>query len=129
MCHSSLQLNAWQAIIIRVEIRIESITRKFCKTQKIIEQIKKKGDLQEDIDQLKEELIRSEHFLRQKFVRFLVEFVPKTFWEITDELYKYNSAFPEITMDTFRQALLRIYDARSTYLQWDCLSPIMLISA
>ncbi len=89
---------------------------KFQKIQQIIERINKKGDLQKDVAQLKEELIRSERFLRQKFVLFLKEFVPKVFWDIPDELYEYQSAFPEITRDTFEQSLRLIYDTRSTYL-------------
>lgn len=42
------------------------------------------------VEQLKKDLIQGEHFLNQKFIQFLSEFVPKSFWELEDELYPKN---------------------------------------
>ena len=89
---------------------------KFEKVKGIIERISEAEAAQEVVAQLKEELIRSERFLRQKFVLFLAEHATKDFWEIPDELYKYSTVFPEITQDNFELCLREIYDARSRYL-------------
>lgn len=89
---------------------------KFEKVKGILEQISEANVAQESIVQLKGELIRSERFLRQKFVLFLTEHATKDFWEIPDELYKYSTVFPAITQDNFEPCLKEIYDARSRYL-------------
>jgi hypothetical protein len=77
------------------------------------------SDLEEardDIAELKEELIRSEQFLRQKFALFLEDHVTAEFWEVPDELYEHGTVFPPITPDNFKTCLLEAYDARSAYL-------------
>ncbi len=89
---------------------------KFEKVRGILERFSEAGEAQDNVVQLKEELIRSEHFLRQKIVLFLTEHVTKEFWEAPDELYQYSTVFPEITRDNFDLCLREIYDARSIYL-------------
>ena len=89
---------------------------KFEGVKGILERINEVDATHKDVTELKEELIRSEHFLRQKFVLFLTEHVTKEFWEIPDELYEYSTVFPEITPDNFQPCLRKVYDARSTYL-------------
>jgi hypothetical protein len=66
-------------------------------------------------DALKQELIRSEHFLFQKFALLIADNLPDEFWKTTDELYPYNSVFPPIDQKDLRWCLRKIYDARSAY--------------
>ena len=89
---------------------------KFEKASSILARINELGEADTDVAELKQELIRSEHFLRQKFVLFLAEYVPNEFWDVPDELYRYSTLFPAITQDNFERCLRDIYDARSTYL-------------
>ena len=89
---------------------------KFDKIKPILNRMEKAEDTQADVAHLKQELIASEYFLRQKFVLFLEEHVTKEFWEIPDELYKYAANFPDITRQTFEKCLKRIYDTRSSFL-------------
>jgi hypothetical protein len=89
---------------------------KFEKTKEILGRIDTCEGVRSHVDQLKQELLRSEQFLRHKFVLFLTEFATKDFWEAPDELYQYSSSFPAITEENFERCLRDIYDARSTYL-------------
>lgn len=68
------------------------------------------------VEELKAELLRSEHFLRKKFVQFLADHVTDEFWQFPDELFKYDDVFPRIERGNFEACLKEIYDARSTYL-------------
>jgi hypothetical protein len=67
------------------------------------------------VDQIKKELINSEHFLLQKFVLFITEHVPQEFYTIPDELNPDGSALPVIAAKHFTWCLKRIYNARSAY--------------
>ena len=50
------------------------------------------------------EINSREHFLRQKFLHFIMDYLPDEFWNIPDELYKYQSVFPPITSLTLGDA-------------------------
>jgi hypothetical protein len=65
--------------------------------------------------QVKEELIRRERFIGEKFRRFIVEHLPGEFWSISDELYKHPPVFPPITTSTLWACLGKVYGARSDY--------------
>jgi hypothetical protein len=88
---------------------------KFEGAREVLARIASLEGTQDDVMQLKEELIRSEHFLRQKFVLFLTEHVTEEFWEVPDELYPYSSSFPAINKENFQRCLRDAYDARSSY--------------
>ena len=88
---------------------------KFCGTRRILEKIGKLPQTETLIAEFKAELLRVEHFIRKKFVSFFVEFVTDEFWQVRDELYEYNSIFPDITTENFQSCLKRIYDTRSKY--------------
>jgi len=68
------------------------------------------------VSDLKSELLRAERFLRKKFVKFLVEFVPNQFWTTRDEIYDYENVFPALNESNFESCLKLIYDQRSKYL-------------
>lgn len=89
---------------------------KFERATTILARINELAGTDTAVAELKQELIRSEHFLRQKFVLFLAEYVPNDFWDVPDELHRHGNVFPPITRDNFERCLREIYDARSTYL-------------
>ncbi len=66
-------------------------------------------------EEMKQKLIASEYFLFQKYRNFIVEHLPKAFWNVSDELYPYNSVFPVIPEQKLGGCLRDIYDARSSY--------------
>jgi hypothetical protein len=53
-------------------------------------------------DALKQELVRSEHFLFQKFALLIADHLPDEFWKTKDELYPYSSVFPPIDQKDLR---------------------------
>lgn len=88
---------------------------KFHGVRPILERICELANAKNLVADLKEELLRLEHFLRKKFISFFVEFVTDEFWNVPDDLYHYGSIFPEITRESFEPCLKRIYDARSRF--------------
>lgn len=88
---------------------------KFRKVGTLLGDIAGHSDYQLLVSDIKRELIRSERFIRRKFVRFIEEFLPDEFWVIPDELYKYASVFPLIDRDRLGTSLRMLYDARSTF--------------
>jgi hypothetical protein len=52
----------------------------------------------------------------QKFIQFIVDYLPSEFWKIPDELYKYyQSVFSPITSLMLSECLEDVYGARSNY--------------
>ncbi len=88
---------------------------KFYGTNRILEKISELPQTQKHIAEIKKELLRVEHFIRNKFVSFFVEFLTNEFWQIPDELYAYHSVFPDISTENFQSCLKEIYDTRSRY--------------
>jgi hypothetical protein len=66
-------------------------------------------------EELKDKLIASEYFLFQKFRRFVVEHLPKSFWIVPDVLHPYKSIFPPIPEQSLGGCLRDVYDGRSAY--------------
>lgn len=67
-------------------------------------------------EEVKSKLIASEYFLFQKYKRFILEHLPKSFWTVPeDALYPYNSIFPPIPEQELGGCLRKVYDARSSY--------------
>lgn len=89
---------------------------KFANVAPILDRMAETVEARPAIEELKAELLRSEHFLRQKFVSFMQEFVTEEFWKVPDELFKYHHVFPLISPQNFSSCLKAIYDARSSYL-------------
>jgi hypothetical protein len=89
--------------------------QKFKALQSTLEAIAKLRRGQPLAEEIKEKLIASEYFLFQKFKKFILEHLPKSFWGIPDDLYPYNSIFPEISEEKLGGCLRDVYDARSSY--------------
>jgi hypothetical protein len=66
-------------------------------------------------EQLKSELIQTEHFLLKKFILFITDHLPDEFWTVADDVYPYNAAMPAMTQDNLAWCLRQIYEARSKY--------------
>lgn len=64
---------------------------------------------------IEEELLRNEHFVWQKFLLLITEYLTDEFWTIPDELYPHNTAAPPIPRGDFKWCLRRIYNGRSKY--------------
>jgi hypothetical protein len=65
---------------------------------------------------IRDELMRGEHFLRNKFVRFIEEHLRSDFWETPDDSYPwYGSVFANVTRENLPACLRKIYDGRSRY--------------
>ena len=88
---------------------------KFQKAKATIDELAKFKDADALIRKLKEDLVGGEYFLRQKFVLFLTEFVPLSFWDHEDELYRPTPGLTPITREHFSWCLKEIYDARSSF--------------
>jgi hypothetical protein len=67
------------------------------------------------VEQLKSELIQTEHFLRKKFILLITDHLPDEFWTVADDVYPYNAAMPAIKQDNLGWCLRQIYGARSKY--------------
>jgi hypothetical protein len=89
---------------------------KFNKARDILVRLNRIEEAKADVSQLKQELVRIEYFVRQKFVLFLSENITDEFWEIPDELHPYKFDYFKITQDKFEQYLRDIYDRRSKYI-------------
>jgi hypothetical protein len=66
-------------------------------------------------EELKSELIQTEHFLVKKFILFIIDHLPDEFWTVADDVYPYNAAMPTMKQDNLTWCLKRIYGARSQY--------------
>jgi len=87
---------------------------RFRKAGTVIEQISAlitNGGL---VDNLKEEMLRAEHFVWQKFRDFIEEFLPEEFWQ-PDELHPSGYAMPAIERKDLRRFLSEVYGARSSF--------------
>lgn len=91
---------------------------KFQKVHKFLDKIKTLKEGANLVADLKSELLSVERFLSKKFVDFLVEFTPKDFWTVRDEIYDYDckSVFPALNETNFERCLKLIYEHRSKYL-------------
>ncbi|MGC1322910.1 MAG: hypothetical protein WA849_12065 [Candidatus Udaeobacter sp.] len=88
---------------------------KFERAKSTIDQIAKFEKTEPLITKLKEDLVSSEYFLRQKFVLFLTDFALPSFWNHVDELYRETSGLIPIAKEHFEWCLKKIYDARSSF--------------
>jgi hypothetical protein len=62
---------------------------KFKGLQLVLEKI---GQLPEGgaiTEQLKSDLIQTEHFLLKKFILFITDYLPDEFWTVADDVYPY----------------------------------------
>jgi hypothetical protein len=97
--------------------------QKFQGVGKVLNKIAQLPDGEPLSTQVKEKLVKTEHFVGQKFRRFIEGhpptddkgYLPDEFWNIPDELYKYQSVFPQITRSTLGVCLQEVYNARSKY--------------
>lgn len=88
---------------------------KFKKVGLLLKSISASAGGEDLTDQIKQELLKREYFLHRKFLRFIQEFLPEEFWQTPDDLYPYQSAFPEITKPNLVWCLRKVYEARSRY--------------
>lgn len=88
---------------------------KFQNIQPLLEKIASFPNGKTLAEEIKEELVRSEHFLFQKFALLIANHLPDEFWKTPDELYPHSSVLPPIEQQYLRSCLRRIYDARSAY--------------
>jgi hypothetical protein len=65
------------------------------------------------IDQIKISLLKGEHFVWQKFRRFVEEFLPDEFWT-RDEIHQ-SYIMPDIRREKLNRFLRKAYDARSAF--------------
>jgi hypothetical protein len=89
---------------------------KFEKAKATLGLISACNDAAPHVAQLKEDLLEGEHFVRQKFLRFLSEFVTASFWTHDDELYPKTSDTLAVTRENYDQCLKEIYTARSSFI-------------
>lgn len=68
------------------------------------------------VEPLKRKLAANEHLPTQKFTHFVIEHLPKSFWEAKDNLYEdFGPIFPEIQQPDLPKLLQAIYSARSRF--------------
>lgn len=87
---------------------------KFKKSGAVIDQISPLIPDSELPRQLKEELLRGEHFIGQKFRAFIDAFLTEDFW-LPDKLYPNGYAMSVIEKSALKKHLREIYDARSKF--------------
>jgi hypothetical protein len=85
----------------------------FEKVSKIIEKLK---DANNDhlLGNLKDEMLRAEYFVWQKFRAFILEFLPEEFW-YADELHPHDYGFPRVEKINLGRFIRAVYDARSAF--------------
>jgi hypothetical protein len=88
---------------------------KFKKLDSMLLQMAGSETADELCTKIREELLRNEYFIWQKFLLFITEHLPGDFWETQDELYPHNSAFPNIAREQLKWCLRQVYKARSEY--------------
>jgi hypothetical protein len=92
-----------------------SQVERFQDVEKLLTELCNSQSADELCAMIQQELLRNEHFIWQKFFLFTTEYLTDDFWETSDELYPYNSAFPKISREHFKWCLRQVYDARSGY--------------
>ena len=89
--------------------------QKFKTAKPVLERIAAVPESAALIPELKATLLRTEHFVRNKFITFFLEFLPDGFWQVPEDIYDYKSAFPPITAENYKQCITEVYDARSKF--------------
>src|SRR5262245_38211076 len=89
--------------------------QKFKGDGKIIEQISAVISNYDLLDNLKQALLKEEHFVWQKFRSFIEEFLAEEFWQQPDELHPGGYGVPAIEKTKLRRFLRQIYEARSAF--------------
>jgi hypothetical protein len=91
------------------------LVEKFRVVEKLLAELSTSQHAEELCTKVREELLRNEPFVWQKFFSFITEHIPSEFWETPDELYPHSSVFPRIGRDQFKSCLRKVYGARSEY--------------
>jgi len=89
--------------------------QKFKGAGRVLERIAELPESESLVAELKTALLRVEQFVANKFITFFLEFLPDEFWQLPDELYQYQSVFPQIAGDNYKQCLSCVYEARSKF--------------
>lgn len=76
------------------------------------ENLKMSGTAATAVDAIKAELVKREHFVSQRFHKFVTDFLPAEFWS-ADELHPNGYGLPPIPRDALGPFLRKAYKARS----------------
>ena len=85
---------------------------KFRKVLSLMRGLRTPTGNEDQIEKIQEELLRQEHFVWQKFIKFIQDFLPDRFW-LRDGLHPDGYGLPPISHEKLRQFIRKVYDTRS----------------